>query len=297
MKATKRTIWFCLLVAVLQNLSLAGDKPWTLDATMSLKSIGDPQITADGTRVAYVVRSESADHKSYESAIWIASTDQSSKSDVLKPSHPSDHSPRWAPGSSDRLAFLSICKGKAQVYVTELSSGSPQAVTNSPTGVGSFGWSPDGKSIAYIAVDPPGPEEAARVAAGNDPIVRGHNLKYNRIYIVPAKGGQAALITHRDHHVLSFAWSPNGARIAYAAQKTAEDPWIFHVDVHEVNVKTGAITDLVTQEGRDASPSYSPDGKQIAFHTQGGTLNYFAERDVALVPLGGGPTRTLRKHL
>ncbi|HYM10575.1 MAG TPA: prolyl oligopeptidase family serine peptidase, partial [Bryobacterales bacterium] len=42
-------------------------------------------------------------------------------------------------------------------------------------------------------------------------------------------------------------------------------------------------------------PSYSPDGKWIAFHSQGGTLNYFAARHVALVPSGGGPIRYLTK--
>ena len=133
-------------------------------------------------------------------------------------------------------------------------------------------------------MDPIGDEEAARIKARDDAIVRGENLKYSRIYAVPAEGGEARLVTKQDHHITSFDWSPDGTRMVYASQKTPERRWAFYVDLYEVNVATGKATALVTQEGRDASPSYSPDGKWIAFHTQGGTLNYFSDRDVAIVP-------------
>ena len=271
----------------------AGDRPWTLDAIMSLKTVSDPQIAPDGTRVAYVVRSENRERNAYDSQIRIADAD--GKSDrPLAGSHYSDHSPRWAP-DGQRLAFLSDrYGGSLQVYVSDPAEGSVRKVTNAATGATNFVWAPDGKSIAYLAVDPISAEEAARIKAGDDAIVRGKNHKYSRIYIIPAEGGEARLVTKQDHHVLSFAWSPDGTRMAYASQNTPERRWAFHVDLYEVNVATGKTTALVTQEGRDASPSYSPDGKWIAFHTQGGTLNYFAERDVAIVPSGGGPIRRLK---
>ena len=284
-----------LLAIFLQGAVLAGDKPWTLDAIMSLKTISDPQMSPDGSRVAYVVRGETADHRAYSSEIRVVRTDAPHQDSLVSPSHPSDRSPRWALGDGDRLAFLSARGGKMQVYVTTLSEGAVRPVTDSPTAVSRFGWSPDGKMMAYVAVDLVGPEESVRIEAGNDAIVRGENLKYNRIYIVSG-GGKSRLLTKRNHHVLSFDWSPDGSHLVYAAQKTPEARYAFHVDIHEVNVETGAVTDLVTQKGRDASPAYSPDGKRIAFHTQGATLNYFAERDVALVPSGGGAVRNLKKY-
>ena len=291
----RRLFSTCLLAALLCSLVSAAERPWTLDAIMSLKTVGDPRISPDGLHVAYVVRSEDRQRHAYSSEIRVVEVGRSGKARPLSKPHHSDHSPLWSPTEPGRLAFVSARGGKQQVYVTSLSSGSVQPVTDSATGVGGFAWSPDGKSIGYIATDPAGPEEAARIEIRDDPIVRGENHKYNRIHVVPAGGGAVRLITGRDHHVLSFDWSPDGSRIAYAAQPTPEGRWAFHADIHEVNIKTGMVTDLVTQEGRDASPSYSPDGKQIAFHTQGGTLNYFSERDVALVPAGGGDMRYLRK--
>ena len=280
------------LLMLLASPLHAGDRPWTLDAIMSLKTVSDPRISPDGTQVAYVVRSENRGRNAYDSQIRIADAD--GKSDrPLAGSHHSDHSPRWAPDGR-RLALLSDRDGSSQVYVSDPAAGGVQKVTNAATGVTRFVWSPDGKSIAYLAVDPIRAEEAARIKTGDDAIVRGENLKYSRIYIVPAEGGEARLVTKQDHHVLSFDWSPDGSRMVYASQNTPERRWIFHVDLYDVDVATGKTTALVTQEGRDASPSYSPDGKRIAFHTQGGTLNYFAERDVAIVPPGGGPIRRLK---
>ena len=50
---------------------LAAPKPWTLDAIMDLKSVSDPEITADGSRVAYVVSARDVGRNAYSSEIWI----------------------------------------------------------------------------------------------------------------------------------------------------------------------------------------------------------------------------------
>jgi dipeptidyl aminopeptidase/acylaminoacyl peptidase len=47
------------------------------------------------------------------------------------------------------------------------------------------------------------------------------------------------------------------------------------------------------QAGRDGDPSYSPDGRWVAFHSQAGKPNYFEARHVGLVASGGGRIRYL----
>src|SRR5690349_10902698 len=50
---------------------LSAPKPWTLDALMNLRTVSDPQITADGSRVAYVVRQVDHAANRYASTIWV----------------------------------------------------------------------------------------------------------------------------------------------------------------------------------------------------------------------------------
>ena len=77
----------------------------------------------------------------------------------------------------------------------------------------------------------------------------------------------------------------------YAAQPTPRNRDAFNVDLYQIDLRSGAETRIVTQPGRDAEPSYSPDGRWIAFHSQAGSANYFEARHIAIVPSAGGPIR------
>ena len=54
-----------VIVVILSSRVLFADgKPWTMEAIMALKTISDPQISPDGSKVAYVVRSANFQRKS-----------------------------------------------------------------------------------------------------------------------------------------------------------------------------------------------------------------------------------------
>src|SRR5438093_5690032 len=295
MRSARRDLMALVWTALLAPAAVAaqGEAPWTLDALMSLRTVSDPQITTDGARIAYVVRSANFGRNAYDSEIWIAPAD-GAKPERLASSHASDGRPRWS--RAGRLAFLSSRDGAAQVYLVG-PSGTARKVTNSPTGVTSFRWSPDGARIAYLAADPAPPDEAARLRRGDDPIVADRVYRYTRIYVAAVSGGADRRLTRAERHVLSFDWSPDGSRIAYAGQTTPRNRDAFNVDLYEIDVATGHETTLVAQPGRDADPGYSPDGRLVAFHSQAGTTNYFEARHVGVVPSGGGKVRYATEKL
>ena len=121
--------------------------------------------------------------------------------------------------------------------------------------------------------------------------------RYSRLYQVSTNGGPEQQLTTSDRHVTSFDWAPDGKKVVYSGQVTPRNRDTFHVDLYELDLLTRRETPLVTQEGRDAEPSYSPDGRWIAFHSQAGKINYFEERHVGLVPSGGGEIRYLTRNL
>ena len=194
----------------------------------------------------------------------------------LKSPHFSDSRPRWS-NTGDRLAFLSRRDKTAQVYVVDTPDGIPRNLTRSPTGVIDFKWSPDGSQVGYLAVDALASEERKRIDEGDDPIVANQGYLYAALYRVSVQGGTAQRVTPANRHVTSFDWAPDGSRVVYAAQVTPRNRDTFHVDLYELDFPAKRETPLVVQEGRDADPCYSRDGRWVAFHSQAGKINYFVQ--------------------
>jgi dipeptidyl aminopeptidase/acylaminoacyl peptidase len=269
-------------------------KSWTLDALMDLKTVSDPEISADGSQVAYVVRRVDANRNIYISEIRIAAAPGGAARRLAHGSDTDTH-PRW---SSDgrTLAFLSRREGTAQVYVASAGDAAPRRVTKSPTDVTEFAWSPDGQYVGYLAADRDAQREA-RQRRGDDARVGGEGYTPTRLHIVPAGGGSDRTLTSTERHVLSFDWAPDGAKVVYAAQSSPQGRDAFHVDLYESEVKSGRETPLVVQPGQDLAPAYSRDGRYVAFYSQRGSVSYFGERQVGVVPTGGGAIRYVSERM
>ncbi len=243
-------------------LSPAALALWTIDAILQLANPADPQLRRDGAAYAYV----------YKGDIYTAPVSGGGAVKAARGSRP-----RWIAG--DRLAFLA----NGQVH---LRGGGP--VTKSAAPVSAFSFDARGETVFYLAQEP-GPAP--------DPVVSSEPVRMVRLYSQRVTGGAPKAVSPEAWHVAGFAISPDGSRAVCAVQKTPLARDAFHVDLHEITLATGAAKALVVQPGRDADPAFSPDGRSIAFHSQGGTWNYFAARHVGIVPSGGGAVRYLTEGL
>lgn len=237
---------------------------WTIDAILGLASPSDSQLRPDGSQVAYVHKGE----------IYTMPASGGPAVSVAKGSRP-----RWVPQSN----VLSYRGADGQIH---LSDG--RTLTHSATPVSAHSFDARANAVYYLALESAPP---------SDPAVSGARLPHSRLYRQPIAGGSAAAVSPQDWHVISFDVSRDGKHAVCAVQRSPLNRDVFHVDLHEVDLTSGESKPLVTQPGRDADPSYSPDGRTIAFHSQGGTWNYFEARHVALVPSGGGKVRYLTKGL
>src|SRR5262249_31541962 len=152
---------------ILCGSGLAAPKPWTLDALMELKTVDDPQINADGSKVAFVVHSANFGRNAYDSEIWTVDVAGGTPARLGTP-HFTDTSPRWS-GDGKGLAFLSRREGSAQIYVTDQIDKEPRRLTDSPTDVTYYKWSPDHRLIGYLAGDGLSSEALKRKQGGDDP--------------------------------------------------------------------------------------------------------------------------------
>jgi dipeptidyl aminopeptidase/acylaminoacyl peptidase len=127
--------------------------------------IADPQISPDGSTVAFVRVTVNEKENRYETSVFAVSTaaGQSGANDVQPrrlTSGINDASPRWAPDGK-RLAFVRVPASPAsaadnagkpqvpQIYLLPLEGGEARPLTDATGGASSPVWSPDGRTIAF----------------------------------------------------------------------------------------------------------------------------------------------------
>ncbi|MEO8034404.1 MAG: S9 family peptidase [Acidobacteriota bacterium] len=120
--------------------------------------IGDPQLSPDGSQVAYARVTVDSKGEQYETSIWsVPSTPGGTPRQMTN--GPRDQQPRWSPDGKT-LAFLRAVEkdGKPQppqIYLLPLGGGEPRALTSIAKGTESIEWSPKGDVIAFTATTKP----------------------------------------------------------------------------------------------------------------------------------------------
>jgi dipeptidyl aminopeptidase/acylaminoacyl peptidase len=271
----------------------------TIDQGLSLKAAENPQISPDGSLVAYEVRETDWEENSYVKEIWVANTATGERYQLTRGKKTS-HAARWSPDSK-RLAYLSDRDGKDQIYLIFPSGGESGALTKFETGVSAFEWAPDGRRIAFIAEDPESKEQKDRKEKyGEYQIVKqDHTMSHLWMADVPADGAAKMpepqrLTEGEQFSVTDLSWSPDSTRIAFTAQRDSEPASEGSADIFVLKLSDISVKKIVSTPGPDANPHWSPDGNSIAYETSNGAEFYFYTNSfLAVVPAAGGTPRVL----
>ncbi len=104
------------------------------------------------------------------------------------------------------------------------------------------------------------------------------------LFRLPAEGGAAVQLTHGPSYNTDPSFSPDGRLLAFVSDRDGSDGNLFLLDL-----AAGALTQL-TREFRAASPTWSPDGRTIAYF-------YYPRREEyaldAIPGMGFGPPETV----
>ena len=240
-----------------------------LDDLFEIRQASDPQLHPDGAVVAYVVTvaDKAADRPS--SSIWIVAAEGGTPRPLTN--GPADREPRWSPDGAT-LAFVGRGDDDdaTELRLLPTAGGEPRAIACRQGAISDVAWSPDGQTLAFTAVT------HLADAGDSEPVVvdrldykaDGAGLLGSRrrhLFVIGLEDREPVALTWGDFSVAAPAWSPDGARLAFAAARHADRDLVSGSAIWLIDAGGGPSRELTPGEGVDGVPTWSPDGAAIAF--------------------------------
>ena len=265
----------------------------TFSDLIRMHRVGEAQVSPDGKWVAYMVSTPDLDANRNASNIWIVPAGGGESLQLTQSGH--DSSPVWSPDGKT-IAFLSSRSGESQVYLLSMDGGEARPLTHLSTGADIVKWSPDGKMIAFTSgVYPDCKDDACNSARDSEKEkdkVKAHvaeHLLYrhwthwnegkrSHLFVTAADGSGTPrdLTIGANYDVppderggpADLNFSPDSREICFTAVTDPVEAISTNGDLFVVSVSGGEVKRITKQPGFDGEPTYSPDGKYIAYHAQ-----------------------------
>jgi len=279
------------------SLSIEAQQPEipgpSFEDIMNLRDVGSAVISPDGQTIVYTVSSTDWDENGYDTEIWLVRSGEE-PFQLTWTKDGSSTNPEWSPDGT-RIAFAAKRGEKRQIHLISPRGGEASTLTEVEEGVGGFEWSPDGRFIAFASSESESDRDKAREETYGAFAVEDHEYRMTHLWIValPEEPGSAEatrLTEGTDYTVSGFAWSPDSEEIAFGhTPDPLTNSWL-NADLSIVNITSGEIRPLVTDDGPQSNPFWSPDGSWILYQTSGPDIGsaYYTNGLFYKVPAAGG---------
>jgi dipeptidyl aminopeptidase/acylaminoacyl peptidase len=274
-----KKIIFTFLVLLLFQNTIAQNESDKIELTdlLKIKTVGNINLSPDGSKLAFTVKSIETDEKSvldykFKTQIYMASTTGEGTPIQLTNSKEGASNPVWSP-EGKQLVFTRTVDEKSQLFLLSLSGGEAKQLTKFKYGASNPKWSPDGNKLLFSA------------AISLSEMMKDSTLNPN--YSVPTWSLEKPGFDKNEHLIPNKSkGNPDGsmAEIRAYLNQNAIDKKAIVLDKLNFQNESNISSDMnfnhyfeinVTKESSPAmitkgfynfsSADYTPDGKQIIF--------------------------------
>lgn len=273
--------------------------------------ITSAQISPNGQLGIYAIqRIDQKTEKKY-SNLWRVDLSNHQQRQFTYGDH-TDSSPCWSPDNS-QIAFLSNRKNAekpAQIFLIPSDGGEARQVCEIDGIIGELSWSPDGKKLLCTVLKKD-PEELEREKDEQKKKLGVVSRHYQRVFykldgygylpherwhiwIIDVRSGKAKQLT--DHPIFDEhfpAWSPDNQWIAFISNHSADpDANPDRDDIYIMSASGGDPRQLATPVGSKSQPSFSPDGKWLAYFGGEGENQWYKNAGLWILSVDGSNPAT-----
>ena len=289
-----KKVFICLFLLLFTVSAFAEKRAFTIEDIYRMKSIYDPQISPDGTKIAFVVGESDLKEGKSNSDIYVMNSDGSDMR-KLTSNEAADFHPRWSPDGAS-LLFVSYRDNGSQIWLLPTEFGEARQLTTISTGVVNPEWTPDSKQIVFASDVFPecGADDACnkeiidsmkngplQAHMADDLLYRHWNQYKNgrvtHILKVDVETEEIVDLTPGEYNSppfslggeTGFAISPDSREICFVSKRVEDPASSTNNDLYLMPL-SGGEAELITDENDafDGSPQYSPDGLYIAYRLQ-----------------------------
>ena len=257
-------------------------------------------ISPDGTACVYTVIEPNIKADRFVANLWLIETRDGAIPRLIASTSPTRSSnpiatPRFSPDGRQIAYFEARNEGIRLIIIT-LKTGVARVAGEKADGRGwdaswnvrvdgGLQWSPDGRSIAVGVLERDRnreePEAADTDLTWSEDI---DNSDTSGIALIDPASGDSTLISNSGLYIRDFDWSPDGESFVVSANRREQARcWWMYTDIYLLRLATRKFSPLVVQPGMDWQSTWSPDGRQVAFLSSGGVIDWSQRTIIGIV--------------
>jgi TolB protein len=176
----------------------------------------------------------------------------------------------WPSADGKKILYESMVAGYYQLFIMNTDGSGQAQITHDAWNHDTPSWSPDGKKIAFVS----------------------DQNQHSVVYMMNVDGSGVESLSPEIGESIHPTWSADSTHVIYCADDDLDPPKKNDASVYSVDVKTKETKTLITG-GVNTYPSWSPDGKKIAFRKMIGDMN----SEVFVASADGSEQKNLSNHM